>query len=312
MSGVGTSPAGDESLDGFADAVGPDGPVCVLGGATQWEVGGAVVDGTRTVRAPVGVRSFDPAEMTVRVGAGTTVHDLDRTLRDAGQWVALPDEPGATVGGVLAVGRSGIRRFGSGPVRDTLLEARVVGAHGRLVTAGGPTVKNVSGYDLCRLLVGSLGTLALLGEVVLRTRPRPEVSTWMCGETDPFRLATALHRPTSVLWDGERTWALIEGFAAAVTAQRAVASRLGVRDEVDGPPSLPPHRVSVAPAALREPALAWGAFVAEVGVGLVHVAERPVRSTPGPVVVDLHRRLKDRFDPTGRLNPGRSPLSVAT
>ena len=61
------------------------------------------------------------------------------------------------MGGALAVGRSGIRRLGYGPVRDTLLQARYVSPTGEIVKAGGPTVKNVSGFDLCRLLVGSQG-----------------------------------------------------------------------------------------------------------------------------------------------------------
>ena len=68
---------------------------------------------------------------------------------------------GGTVGGALAVGRSGIRRLGDGSVRDVLLQARYVGADGEVVKAGGPTVKNVSGFDVCRLLVGSRGTLGL-------------------------------------------------------------------------------------------------------------------------------------------------------
>ena len=73
----------------------------------------------------------------------------------------------------LAVGHSGIRRLGWGPVRDTVLEVRYVSADGRLIKGGGPTVKNVSGYDLPRLFVGSLGTLGIIAEVVLRTRPVP-------------------------------------------------------------------------------------------------------------------------------------------
>src|SRR4029077_12080729 len=129
---------------------------------------------------------------------------------------------GATVGGVLAVGRSGIRRLGYGPVRDTLLEARYVSAEGRRVKAGGPVVKNVSGFDLCRLLVGSLGTLGLLAQVVLRCRPLPAVSRWLAGGADPFDLLGRLYRPSSILWDGTTTWVLLEGHAAVLTDQARV------------------------------------------------------------------------------------------
>src|SRR5207247_4197918 len=108
-----------------------------------------------------------------------------------------PAGDGATVGGVLAVGRSGLRRLRFGPIRDVLLEARYVSAEGRLVKAGGPTVKNVSGFDLCRLLVGSLGTLGLLAEVVLRCRPLPAESRWLAGEADPLGLLRRPYRPSS-------------------------------------------------------------------------------------------------------------------
>src|SRR4051794_7411363 len=151
--------------------------------------------------------------MTVRVRAGTSVADLDAALADAGQCVALPDEPGATVGGVLAVGHSGLRRLGWGPVRDVVLEVRYVSADGEVVKGGGPTVKNVSGFDLPRLLVGSLGTLGVLAEVVLRTRPLPAAEAWFAAHdgADPFAIGRALHRPACVLWDGTCTWVLLDG-----------------------------------------------------------------------------------------------------
>ena len=98
----------------FAAEVGPPdaGPVVAVGGRTQWDVGGPVDAGAgaREVRPPAGVVAVEAADMTVRVRAGTTVADLDAALAEVGQCVALPSWPGATVGGVLAVGRSGLRR----------------------------------------------------------------------------------------------------------------------------------------------------------------------------------------------------------
>src|SRR5436305_193487 len=102
-------------LKAFASAVGDDGPVTIVGGRTQWDVGGGVDPSAREVRAPAGIVEFEPAEMTVRCGAGTTVGELDATLAKHGQCVALAGDDGATVGGVLAVGHSGVGRLRQGP-----------------------------------------------------------------------------------------------------------------------------------------------------------------------------------------------------
>jgi glycolate oxidase FAD binding subunit len=285
-------------LTAFADEVGADGAVTCVGGRTQWEVGGPVDAGTREVLAPGGVEWVQAEEMTVRCGAATTVADLDAALAEHGQCVALPDWPGATVGGVLAVGRSGVRRLGYGPVRDALLQAGLVMADGGIVKAGGPTVKNVSGYDLCRLLVGSLGTLAFIGEVILRTRPRPAVAQWYRGGpgVDPFEAFRTLYRPASILWDGTTTWALLEGHPVDVAAQAALVPGLV---EVEGHPPLPTGgRRSLPAAALRD--LAVGS-----DGGFVHCVNPIAPRRLDPVVAALHARIKAAFDPTARLNPGR-------
>jgi FAD/FMN-containing dehydrogenase len=286
-------------LTAFADEIGTDGPITIAGASTR----GGAVEGVRCVAAPAGIERVDAAEMVVICGAGTPVDDLDRALAEVGQRVTLP--AGGTVGGALAVGHSGVTRLGDGPVRDAVLQLRYVSAQGRIVKAGGPTVKNVSGFDLCRLLVGSLGTLGFLGEVILRTRPRPAVERWCTTTDDPFDLVTRLHRPASVLWDGERTWVLLRGAGSDVDAESA---RVGLDPAM--PPELPSGgRWSVSPGDLARLA-GTGRFVAEIGVGVVH-HERPapLRSVPD-AIVRLTDRVKQEFDPTGRLHPGRSVLAV--
>jgi glycolate dehydrogenase FAD-binding subunit len=310
-----------DPLTGFAEEVGPDGPITVVGGRTQWGIGGLPGTGTREIRAPSGVVAHEPAEMIVRVRAGTALMVLQEAVGEAGQMVALEagDPSLATVGGLLAVGRSGYRRFGLGPLRDTVLEVTAVNSRGELIRAGAPLVKNVTGFDLCRLLVGSLGTLALTAEVVLRCRPLPEVETWYSGETaDPFELTARLYRPLAVLWDGTRAWVGLAGYRVDVEDQARTVLGSGFRP-VGGPPSPPGsvHR-SLPPAALAQlPARLDGhddQWLAEVGVGVVHCtapAAELIRSEHPPTeIMELHGAIKERFDPESRLNPGRSVLSV--
>jgi glycolate oxidase FAD binding subunit len=289
-------------LTAFAAAVGTDGDVTIAGLSTR----SGALDGVRTVGAPSGIDWYKSDEMTISVGAGTPMSTLLDALHERGQQVALPH--GGTVGGALAVGESSIYRLGHGPTRDSLLKARFVTADGTVASAGGAVVKNVSGFDVCRLLVGSHGTLGFLGEVVLRTRPAAALRQWYITDEPPASLRPRLYRPSAVLWDGMRVWVCLEGHRDDLVRQ---ATALGLRP-TDGPPILPAHRWSLPLAqAATFPSLGVeGAFVAELGVGVVHTSQpQPARATQ-PAVVDVHRRLKTLYDPRGRLNPGRMPFGL--
>ena len=284
-------------LTAFAADVGGVGPVTIVGHGTR----GGEVAGRRCVRAPSGIDWIQADEMTASCGAGTPVDELAAALREVGQRTVLP--PGGTVGGALAAGRSGIRRLGDGPMRDVLLQTHYIGADGAVVKAGGPTVKNVSGFDVCRLLVGSRGTLGFLGDVIVRTRPLALCTQWFrCDGRDPLEILAATYRPVAVLFDGASVFTLLEGHPCDVAEQ---AATLGLT-EVEGPPEIPPHRVVASPGAV--PALVGAleprSFVAEMGVGVLHTTSPADPVSPDPGVARVAARMKHQFDPTGRLNPG--------
>lgn len=290
-------------LSAFAEEIGAQGPVTIAGMATR----GGPVSGVRPVMAPAGVDWIRPEEMTVRCGAGTSVAELDEALAAVGQCVAIP--PTGTVGGALAIGRSSIRRLGHGPIRDAVLQIDYVSAAGEIVIAGGPTVKNVTGFDLCRLLVASRGTLGFFGAVILRTRPRARFEQWFVSRRDPWDLLGVLHRPASVLWNGTDVWVLLDGDPADVAAQASLAD-LRPAD----PPNVPTSgRWSVPPSAIADATDRGdlGCFLAEIGVGLIHCERSAPARTASPEVVALHHRIKSRFDPSSRLNPGVDVLTAA-
>ncbi|MDW3221185.1 MAG: FAD-binding protein [Acidimicrobiales bacterium] len=293
----------DPVLHDFAEDVGAADPVAVAGGRTRWAVGGALADDARILAAPTGIVAYAAPEMTVQVRAGTTVAELDAALASHGQRTALPDR-GGTVGGAIAVGENAVETLGRGRLRDAVLQVRYVSAEGELVTGGGPVVKNVTGYNLPKLMTGSLGTLGLIAEVILRTNPIPAARQWLvASEVDPMAVADAVHAPGAVLFDGTSTWVLLEGHAPDLAAETAALGSVGSFAEADGPPTLPPHRWSLTPAAAA--AFPDGRFVASIGVGTVW-ADTPQPARPADTgAAAIAARMKHNFDPTGRLNPGR-------
>lgn len=300
----------DPVLHDFATHVGDSDPIEIVGARTRSTIGGEVEADIRQVEAPSGVVDHRPEEMLVTVRAGTEVHELHDLLRGAGQSTALP-ERGGTVGGAVAVAENHLERLGRGSLRDSVLQVRFVTAAGRLVAGGGPVVKNVSGFNVPKLLTGSLGTLGVIAEVVLRTNPIPAVRQWVeVVGADPRSIQQTLLRPGCILWNGTTAWVLLRGHADDVGAERAALGDLPDRPsvvETDGPPSLPEHRWALSPAAALDPHAhgVTGEFVSSVGVGTTWSASPPParRVDPGAAVVS--RRMKDLFDPTGRINPGR-------
>lgn len=122
-----------------------------------------------------GVIEHAPHDLTVTVRAGTPLADLQQTLGEARQWLALdpPLDPGATIGGIIATNATGPRRLRYGGVRDQIIGVRVALADGTIARGGGKVVKNVAGYDLPKLYTGALGTLGVVLSASFRLYPIP-------------------------------------------------------------------------------------------------------------------------------------------
>jgi glycolate oxidase subunit GlcD len=117
----------------------------------------------------------EPADLVATVHAGATLVEFQERLAKAGQWLPIdpPDDGRATIGGVVATGLGGAQSLGYGTPRSFVIGMRVLLADGRLIKVGGNVVKNVAGYDLCKLFTGSFGTLGLITEVTFKLRPIP-------------------------------------------------------------------------------------------------------------------------------------------
>jgi glycolate oxidase FAD binding subunit len=118
---------------------------------------------------------YEPGDLTMSIQSGATLSSIAALLAEKGQMLPLDPPSGGdrTIGGVVAVGRSGPLRLGYGRPRDWVIGIQAALPDGRLVRAGGRLVKNVAGYDITRLLVGSMGTLGVITELSLRVTPRP-------------------------------------------------------------------------------------------------------------------------------------------
>ncbi|MEY4765145.1 MAG: hypothetical protein RI907_1818, partial [Pseudomonadota bacterium] len=182
-----------------------------------------------------GIEVHEPSELVVRVRAGTPVAALQAVLADRGQalafepphWGFAPDQRGpSTVGGMVAAGFSGPARAQRGAVRDHLLGCTMVNGQGQLLRFGGAVMKNVAGFDLTRLMAGSMGTLGLLVDVTLKVLPEPVVRATMRFEMPEEEALVQVNRwaaqplpiEASAWWDGMLVLRLAGARAAVVQA----------------------------------------------------------------------------------------------
>jgi FAD/FMN-containing dehydrogenase len=228
-------------------------PLEIRGGGTKAFYGGPARGEPLDVTGLAGISSYEPTELVVTARAGTPLAELEAALAAHDQ--CLPFEPprflgGGTVGGMVAAGLSGPARANVGSVRDHVLGVTLLNGRGELLTFGGQVAKNVAGYDVSRLVVGSLGILGVICEVSLKVLPVPRAMATLDFECDEPPALEQLNRwasqplPLSAsAWCEGKLRVRLAGAAAAVSAacgtlggtvidaDEAAAWWLGLRDQ---------------------------------------------------------------------------------
>jgi len=172
-------PAGKRELAGLMHSAWEDGtPMIPVGGGTKLHIGNIPQAASMVIRTTGlrGVVEYEPDNMTISALAGTTLAELQKTLESAGQFLPLdpPLPEQATLGGLVAANSSGAIRYRYGTLRDLLIGVKILLPDGTETKAGGKLVKNVTGYDMCKLYTGSFGTLGILTELTFKVQPIPE------------------------------------------------------------------------------------------------------------------------------------------
>ena len=178
----------EQVVEALAWASAEESPVEILGTGTKRGFGRPMGDGNRTIAHAVdlsglsGITLYEPEELVLSAWAGTPLAEIEAAVAEKGQMLAfeppalarLYGSTGGTLGGMIACNLAGPRRIKAGAARDHILGIESVTGRGELVKSGGRVVKNVTGYDLSKLLTGSFGTLAALTQITIKVLPAPE------------------------------------------------------------------------------------------------------------------------------------------
>lgn len=275
----------DETRAIVADALASKTPLEIIGSGTRRELGRPVAaEHLLSTNALSGVSLYEPDELVLRAGPGTPMEQIRLQLDQHGQMLAFepPDygpllggAPGeGTIGGVLAGNLAGPRRVKSGAARDHFLGVEAVSGRGEIFRSGGRVVKNVTGYDLCKLMAGSWGTLGVMTEVTVKVLPAPEKSrTVLVACPDITTAVTAMNSAVSSPHD----------VSAAAWVPVNIAARSGVSYVAGAQQDLAAVRlegigasVDARCAALREELSAFGG-VEELHTHNSHAFWREIR-----------------------------------
>jgi glycolate oxidase FAD binding subunit len=248
-------PALQALIDVVRDAAERERPLCIRGGGSKDFLGGPMLGEPLQTTGLAGISSYEPTELVVTARAGTPLAELEATLAEQGQCLAFEPPrlgPGSTVGGMVAAGLAGPSRAAVGGVRDHLLGATLLNGRGELLSFGGQVMKNVAGYDVSRVLAGSMGVLGVICEVSLKVLPLPPATCTLRFDIDQANALRHLHAwgaeplplNASVWWDETLVVRLSGAQAAVQSAVRrmggeaiapALAERFwnGLRDQQD-------------------------------------------------------------------------------
>ena len=209
-------------------------PLQILGGQTKTFYGNPVNADPLDVIAHRGIVHYEPTELVMTARCGTPLDEIEQTLADNNQMLGFePPHFGsnATLGGSIATGLSGPARPFRGAARDFVLGMRMLNGKAELLQFGGEVMKNVAGYDLSRLLTGSLGTLGVLLDISLKVLPKPEVEqtvSFELNDTAAIRRANELSAQayplSAACYDGEHLYLRLSGNDAAV---KSALKRIG-------------------------------------------------------------------------------------
>ncbi len=215
-------------------------PLQLRGGGSKDFYGQAPRGEIFDTRAYRGIVAYAPTELVITARCGTPLAEIEAAMREAGQMLAFePPHFGtaATLGGAIAAGLSGPRRPYAGAVRDFVLGVRLIDGKGTLLRFGGQVMKNVAGFDVSRVLAGSLGTLGLIAEVSLKAAPLPAAETTLVFECDAHAALDLLARwaaqPLPISATAHVDGRLCVRMSGAFAAVRAAKQKLGGQEVED-------------------------------------------------------------------------------
>ena len=271
------------------------------------------------IRSLSSLKTHVPEDMTATVEAGMTLADFQATIGKRDQW--LPVDPPApeliTIGELLADNLSGPRRMGFGVIRDWLIGLRYVSAEGDVVFNGGNVVKNVAGFDLCKLMVGNRNALGIIVEATFKLAPKPEREQFF--EKSCSTITDAADQ-INRLWNSGLQFSVLDLNKNPDSTPRIIAGFSGIAADVESQTrrlqeitdfsetdlshdtwrtEQPNHPMSVAPNDLSDCILSQKPeqYVARAGNGILYLPGTAPKREPSSV----EQRIKELFDPRGIL-----------